>query len=1747
MSNKILTTVLSIVALTSCSTLNNKNSNADNKTKELRPELVVLKQEDTPLNDHTVPIKKEDIQVRNNSGYLYLGEMAEVPKYIDRITSIVDASIERTKKDYMSDSPEYSKFEYTTNPSTRNNYFIKIKNGVREEIDMRFSSSYSKYIDPDADEQYFVKPLKRGSQSYRQVVDVNGELVVKVRREDTGEETDINLGKVIKSKDPVAEFNKLFGTEVIRYKDIKDGFDNGRVQVEVATADNDFGKKEFKGDTLYNLEKYTDLVGNYGGEATVQLKLGVDGRPKNRNSLIKVKVDFSEKIEDYSNDYNQLFDDISKNPIKFDDKGNLVGGFNNYLVEKLLAPTNGENTENLSFRTRILDSEDKSVGMHKVVREIVKDGKVLASKEDNTFVGFPGPTVLVADLSFFDAGEDLAKRIYRKTPYYVEPRFDYIAEEEANLKLYEGNNAIPESYKKTILQKARLRKTHGTTVLETMVDELAYGHDYFQKSNIMAKVATEALLDLSKGEVQNERNILVYKNAVEELSKQLANDLGDKPKIKNATDKILQSLKDNIEPLLDKEKSSTMSEDDKKTKLKAHYEIVLENAKEMKNIKLDEKLKDTNIHFETIAIGGKDGRSTTSSITGLYLPKILDENPHIKVLNMSYGNDINFEDYVKADNMSDADKQKAVDEFNKNGLYRYLVIAWLKSEKERINQRGIAENSPSATNPLFLDTYFENKKKITVKDFERLLEYKRSIIKNQLLQSAELVAANHDVLLVRSQGNTYGQAQVNLTDFATFGMKGGKAIVDDPNLKYNNSFTSIPSMINYLKAKEAAEEGKDYEYDYKYRKNILGVVGLVYKGTENSNFLPNSEKFNNYTLGATINRSIEFKNQTPGMLDRYMELVKEYNRIIVANDVNKYPKEYEEYILKQIKEIEDYSFKFGHVLQPHTFSRAGAARLWTVAANGEYVYVSDVDTRGKAMGNDYDENYSAESGSSFAAPRVTAVAGAVQYKFPWMSAHQIKQTILTTADDDVYYYGVDENIGWGILNKDKALKGPARFVKALTKEDGKDKFVANISSGVYEFSNDIEGAFDKASFLANRGAISAQELELFKNPENTNTTDKTPEKIKEVLDKGNKYFDTLPFEYKELFEEAGFVKEGKGTIVFSGVNTYKGDTDIKEGTLVERGGSLSNHFIFENGTLMLDLKYIQDSGRNREETGKPVGAISAEVHNKGNLYSLSEQDNIRVYVPYNGSKTYIAPDAMLSVGALALDNIDNFKIDVYKIKGNPLTLKRKSGFPPSYEPKKIFEANINDKYLTKVQFGEYRISYGFSVKLSYENKKLIAMLKGYDAKSLSNDATPVATEDGLAEALAELRNKMSGVREDLDREAEERAKKINELLKDLLEKKKKEEAAENEEETSNNSVAENNGEGSNDTSETTPPAPPLPPAPPAPPVPSVTSNSERINSAIDRLMWASEEEISEIDGSVLGESLKINYDLEELKLSSLNKQNDKELKAGETYTFAKSLNKFILQKGHPNTLVFDLRLDGIQVGILKQLDKRFKLGLSFDYINGGNYNNEKVAKNTVNSIGLNGMFEFKEGNFKLNANIGLTTVFKNIFKNILFEDPKYTKHTSFNITNQIGVSYEAKVHDKISLKPSLSLDTYAFVFNKYEDEKDSLLGMKYDSQLDYKVSTKLGLESIFDISDKVKLNLGASTNLWLSDPNIKLIAKYVANDSGTVVKSNNISRVTGEFNINLNTKPTNNLSVDLEYNVNTKNEHKFNLGLGYKF
>ena len=275
-------------------------------------------------------------------------------------------------------------------------------------------------------------------------------------------------------------------------------------------------------------------------------------------------------------------------------------------------------------------------------------------------------------------------------------------------------------------------------------------------------------------------------------------------------------------------------------------------------------------------------------------------------------------------------------------------------------------------------------------------------------------------------------------------------------------------------------------------------------------------------------------------------------------------------------------------------SPAGVAKNWTVTAVGDQTFT--------IKGQNY-----VGGGSSFAAPLVTGTAALLKEKYPWMDASLIRQTILSTATD-IGASGVDEVYGWGLLNIDKALKGPALFSKELALSDNVS---INIPSGSYTFSNDISG-------------------------------------------------------------DAGIIKDGAGDLILSGNSTFTGDTTVNNGRLQVNGVYASSINVRRQAILSTNSAIIKNNIKNDGtienfgstevvgnyeslENSRIVTDLNSNIHVKGKV-NLSnsklevkpEQNGERKYITSNGTvQNVITSDDKIqgNVTDVNTDEMLNTKID----------------------------------------------------------------------------------------------------------------------------------------------------------------------------------------------------------------------------------------------------------------------------------------------------------------------------------------------------------------------------------------------------------------------------------------------------------------------------------------------------------------------
>ena len=103
-----------------------------------------------------------------------------------------------------------------------------------------------------------------------------------------------------------------------------------------------------------------------------------------------------------------------------------------------------------------------------------------------------------------------------------------------------------------------------------------------------------------------------------------------------------------------------------------------------------------------------------------------------------------------------------------------------------------------------------------------------------------------------------------------------------------------------------------------------------------------------------------------------------------------------------------------------TYSNAcGIAKNYCMVAPGDVVVTGKNDVPGTTT-------YWSVGSTHMALPQVLGGAAVVWDAFPYMSGELVRQVLLGTATD-IGAPGVDAQFGWGLLNLEKAVRGPARF------------------------------------------------------------------------------------------------------------------------------------------------------------------------------------------------------------------------------------------------------------------------------------------------------------------------------------------------------------------------------------------------------------------------------------------------------------------------------------------------------------------------------------------------------------------------------------------------------------------------------------------------------------------------------------------------------------------------------------------------
>ncbi|MEG9836133.1 autotransporter outer membrane beta-barrel domain-containing protein [Serratia marcescens] len=290
-------------------------------------------------------------------------------------------------------------------------------------------------------------------------------------------------------------------------------------------------------------------------------------------------------------------------------------------------------------------------------------------------------------------------------------------------------------------------------------------------------------------------------------------------------------------------------------------------------------------------------------------------------------------------------------------------------------------------------------------------------------------------------------------------------------------------------------------------------------------------------------------------------------------------------------------------------SRCGYTASFCVSAPGTRVYSSVIE--GTSVEN-LTTGYAKYSGTSMAAPHVAGSVAVLMERFPYLNGAQVAEVLKTTATD-MGAPGIDALYGWGMINLGKAINGPGMLA---TVEDIPEEFRIPDPTGV---------AYGPTQFVVDLPGVGA------------------------VLDKGkptervcSDVLCGLDFWSNDISGHGGLTKQGIGTLVLTGNNTYSGPTLVNQGRLAVNGSVTSAVSVQSGGIVggsgTLGSLTARDGGT--VAPGNSIGTLNVA----GNV-SFEPGSRYAVEVGPNGQSDRIQSSGSATIGggevAVTLENSPN--------------------------------------------------------------------------------------------------------------------------------------------------------------------------------------------------------------------------------------------------------------------------------------------------------------------------------------------------------------------------------------------------------------------------------------------------------------------------------------------------------------------------
>lgn len=371
------------------------------------------------------------------------------------------------------------------------------------------------------------------------------------------------------------------------------------------------------------------------------------------------------------------------------------------------------------------------------------------------------------------------------------------------------------------------------------------------------------------------------------------------------------------------------------------------------------------------------------------------------------------------------------------------------------------------------------------------------------------------------------------------------------------------------------------------------------------------------------------------------------------------------------------------------FNHAGLAKYWFISAPGEEIYGSIVE-----LGDDEnygikkgDPGYSSKDGTSMSSPHVTGAIGVLMSRYPDMSAIQVKDVMLTTAnhkqndgisnmkgwdnfDGTTPADGeVSDRMGWGVPDLAKGMYGPAQFLGRFEYSMDStplDVWSNDITQTALEQRKKEEDAWmEKTKNGTDPSAFGDYELGnsfvMVDGDQDTSNHVVTEEEAKRARQAYfTKLTDSINQKRANHLYEGSLIKKGKGTLVMTGQNSYTGGTVVNDGSLLGFSESFGSGDVNVNGGTFGLLSSYNDNFTQKGQLNSLVGVARAPIQkanvvvNNGGTYAIVADQNVQAgnltFKP--GSKVTVisltdnafekAYDGIDQVGTVTADKIEGF-------------------------------------------------------------------------------------------------------------------------------------------------------------------------------------------------------------------------------------------------------------------------------------------------------------------------------------------------------------------------------------------------------------------------------------------------------------------------------------------------------------------------